>query len=152
MEARLHHHIDVNFNRARTIIIDGRDRVIDELVKKFDEVVEKVEKLATSKDVDEVKKQVRSLRDDASSSKKSSADISDAVKHVKDALRNAGIGMEGAVLQAQDGGTSTSGRQVHRGHERGLSGKFLFRVTVYEAPIHSNISTNNQNSSQHYTR
>ena len=134
MEARLHHHIDVNFNRARTIIMDGRDRVIDELVKRFDEVVEKIEKLATSKDVDEVKKQVRSLRDDASSSMKSSADISDAVKHVEDALRNAGIGTEGAVPQMQDGGTNTNERQVNRGHERGLSGKFRIALVAMRHP------------------
>lgn len=152
MEARLHHHIDVNFNRARTIITDGRDRVIDELVKKFDEAVEKLEKLATSKDVDELKKQVRSLRDDASSSKKSSTDISDAVKHVKDALRSAGIGMEGAVPQIQDGGTNPSGRQANRGHERGLSGKFLVDFTVSETPSVLSSRLINQNSYKHCTR
>lgn len=124
MEARLHHHIDFNFNRARTIIIDGRDRVIDQLFKKFDEVVDKMDKLATSKDVDAVKSQVRSLRDDANASKKSSADISDAIKHVKDVLKNAGVGTEG-VMQMQVAGTNTNGKPVNQGHERGLSGKFL---------------------------
>ncbi|KAL9121998.1 MAG: hypothetical protein Q9187_001447 [Circinaria calcarea] len=120
MEARLHHHIDFNFNRARTIIIDGRDRVIDQLFKKFDEVVDKMDKLATSKDVGEVRGQVRSLRDDANASKKSSADISDAIKHVKDVLKNAGVGGEG-VVQMQVAATNSNGRPANQGHERDLS-------------------------------